>query len=231
MPRRRKPPRAGALTEVPPARIAAQIAVLQVVFYVVALVLMLFTSLIAGFSFNLGLVLGWDRVRGDTTHGWLLAFVWALDGGFCMAIAIVALIARSKLVPDFALTVHLLHLIITSLYSGAIPSNSMWWLTMLASSGLCVALGVWGSRYRELQPVFFGGGRILGAGSSGGGRSVANNSSSADNGNGDNDGEDDGGLGGPGTGDEEMGFSRGRGRGRGRDGAGEYEMAKMEPSS
>jgi hypothetical protein len=84
MARRRKPPRAGALTEVPPARIAAQIGVLQLLFYVVAFVLMLFTSLIAGFSFSLDLVFGSGSVRGDTTHGWLLAFVWLFDGGFCM---------------------------------------------------------------------------------------------------------------------------------------------------
>lgn len=38
----------------------------------------------------------------------------------------------------------------------------MWWLCAAASSALCVALGMWGCQWRELQPVFFGGGRILG---------------------------------------------------------------------
>lgn len=38
----------------------------------------------------------------------------------------------------------------------------MWWLTTAASSAVCVALGMWGCQWRELQPVFFGGGRILG---------------------------------------------------------------------
>ena len=41
---------------------------------------------------------------------------------------------------------------------------------MLASAGISVGLGIWGCQYRELQPVFFGGGRILGAGSSSSGR-------------------------------------------------------------
>ena len=75
----------------------------------------------------------------------------------------VALVARSKLVPDFALTVHFLHLVVATLYSGRLPRHAMWWFTMLASAALSVGLGIWGCRYRELQPVFFGGRRILAA--------------------------------------------------------------------
>lgn len=79
----------------------------------------------------------------------------------------VVLVARSKLVPDFALTIHFLHLLFTCLYTRSLPRHSMWWLTMLASSATAVGLGMWGCRYRELQPVFFLGGRILGSGTSG----------------------------------------------------------------
>lgn len=84
MPRRRRPPRAGALTELPPLKIAGQIATLQGLYYAAALALMVFTALVAGRRFTWGLVLGWEHVRGDTTQGWLQAFVWLLDGGFCM---------------------------------------------------------------------------------------------------------------------------------------------------
>ncbi|MDA4133144.1 MAG: SYS1 family protein [Thaumarchaeota archaeon] len=84
MPRRRRPPRSGALTELPPLRILGQIAALQALFYAAALVLMLFTALVAGTSFTLDLVLGWSAVRGDTTQGWLMAFVWVLAGGLFM---------------------------------------------------------------------------------------------------------------------------------------------------
>ena len=86
MARRRRPPRAGALTELQPLKIAAQIGILQALYYLAALVLMLFTALVAGISFNFNLIRGWDRVRGDTTQGWLLAFVWILNGGFCMCV-------------------------------------------------------------------------------------------------------------------------------------------------
>jgi protein SYS1 len=84
MPRRRRPPRPGAAAELPPFRIAAQIAALQGLYYLGALILMLFTSLVAGTGFSTDLLFGWEAVRGDTTQGWLCAFVWVLDGGFCM---------------------------------------------------------------------------------------------------------------------------------------------------
>lgn len=124
-------------------------------------------------------------------------------------VALVILIARSKLVPDFALTTHFIHFVVASFYTGHIPRHAMWWATMLTSSAISVGLGIWGCQYRELQPVFFGGG--------GARRVEAQNGESAGA-----QGED---------GDEEMGFSRGRGRGRGRDGAGEYEMAPMNAAN
>lgn len=81
MARRRRPPRAGALTELPPLKILSQMAILQAVYYAAALVLMLFTALVYGRAFSLDLLFGWQSVRGDTTQGWLTAFVWLLDGG------------------------------------------------------------------------------------------------------------------------------------------------------
>lgn len=129
----------------------------------------------------------------------------------------VMVVIRSKLVLDFGLTTHFIHLVVVSLYTGQVPRNVFWWVAMAVSSAVGVSLGVWGCQYRELRPVFFGGG---------GASSSANNNNSSNNANGSASG------GGEGSsqaadGDEEQGFSRGRGRGRGRDGAGEYEMMKM----
>lgn len=90
----------------------------------------------------------------------------------------------------------------------------MWWVAMLSSSAICVAAGMWGCRYRELQPVFFGGGRILG--------SNATPSAAAAGRGPDDDDDDDDGHEGPV--DEEMGLAQGRGKQRGRE---EYEMGKM----
>lgn len=216
MARRRRPPRSGALAELPPLKILSQIAFLQTLYYLTATILLLFTSLVAGTPFSLDLVFGWDSVRGDTTQGWLSGFVWVLTGGLFMAAAIVVLIGRSKLVLDFALSLHGIHLAVVWLYSGELPRHTAWWLSMGVASAVGVALGTWGCRYRELRPISFGG--I-------GGRTTVPAMGGVDSGEGSagGSGGGDAGL----DGDEEQGFSRGRGRGRGRDGAGEYEMVKM----
>jgi len=113
---------------------------------------------------------------------------------------ILLLIARSKLVLDFTLTIHFIHLIVTSFYSHAIPTNLFWWVLQICSASIMTSLGVWACQWRELRPISFGGNKknVTGA-------RQANGSA-----------EDDG-----------VGQSRGRGRGRGRDGVGEYEMVAM----
>jgi hypothetical protein len=87
MARRRRPPRPGALAELPPLKLLSQIAALQGLYYAGALVLMLFTALVAGTKFSLDLVFGWETVRGDTTQGWLMGFIWVLNGGLLMCVS------------------------------------------------------------------------------------------------------------------------------------------------
>lgn len=79
MARRRRPPRAGALADLPPLTILKQIAMLQTAYYVCATVLILFTTLVAGKEFSADLVLSWRSLRGDTTVGWTLGLCWMLD--------------------------------------------------------------------------------------------------------------------------------------------------------
>lgn len=126
------------------------------------------------------------------------------------AAAIVALIARSKLVPDFALTMHALHLVFTALYTRSLPRHALWYAAMLASAAVSVALGTWGCRYRELQPVFFGGGRILG-----------NHAAPRASGSGAGGRDEEQGL-------VEDGAGHGHGRGRTRSKGEEYEMDQLE---
>lgn len=79
MARRRRPPRPGALTELPPLKILTQIVLLQIIWYVAATALILFTALVAGRHFSLDMVLSWRSLRGDTTVGWMLGLVWMLN--------------------------------------------------------------------------------------------------------------------------------------------------------
>ncbi|CAF9906825.1 hypothetical protein IMSHALPRED_005365 [Imshaugia aleurites] len=154
MPRPRPRPRPPPTLS--PLRLLTQIITLQLLYYLCVTTLLLFTSLTAGKPFTPDLVLSWRSLRGDTAAGWTLGVCW-LGGSFCGIILLLLLIARSKLVPDFALTLHALHLLATSLYSRALPAHALWWALQAASAALMVAGGVWTCRWRELRPIAFGG--------------------------------------------------------------------------
>ncbi|KAE8380022.1 integral membrane protein S linking to the trans Golgi network-domain-containing protein [Aspergillus bertholletiae] len=201
MPPRRRPP-AGARTDLPPLKIVRKIAILQLAYYASATALILFTTLVYGTPFSLDLVLNWDSLRGDTTIGWMLGLVWILNS-LAGIIFLLLLVVRSKLIPDFALTIHFLHLLATSLYTHAIPTNLLWWGLQFASAALMIFGGIWACQWRELRPISFGGiaGSVTGQSSGGLSQPPADRGSP----------------------------SRGRGRERSLQGdGGEYEMAEMK---
>nr|POF02295.1 protein sys1 [Quercus suber] len=156
MARRRRAPRPGALADLAPLRILTQIALLQLSYYGVALVLIVFTTFVAGQHPNAGVFLDWHNLRSDVTTGWTLGLCWMLDS-LITVIPILLLIARSKLVLDFALTIHFINLLVTTLYTRAIPDTLYWWLVQICSAALMTSLGMWACQWRELQPMMFGG--------------------------------------------------------------------------
>src|SRR5580700_9482268 len=79
MARRRRPPRPGALTELPPLKILTQIIILQTIYYVCGTAMILFAALVAGKGFSADLVLHWTSLRGDTAVGWMLGLCWMGD--------------------------------------------------------------------------------------------------------------------------------------------------------
>jgi hypothetical protein len=58
---------------------------------------------------------------------------------------------------DFALTIHFIHLVTTSVYSHAIPANLLWWMLQICSATVMVSVGTWACQWRELKPISFGG--------------------------------------------------------------------------
>lgn len=86
-PRRRKPPRAGALTDLPPLKIIRSILLLQLAYYAVATVLILFITLVLGQKFSPALILDWKTIRGDVTIGWTIGFAWLLTAFITYAAA------------------------------------------------------------------------------------------------------------------------------------------------
>jgi len=155
MARRRRPPRAGAINDLSPIKITGQILALQAVYYFAATVLILFTSLVAGKTFGLDLILSWRSLRGDTTVGWTLGLCWMLDA-LVGVILLLLLVERSKMVPDFALTIHFIHFLITSAYTRSLPTNALWWGLQICSAGLMISLGIWACQWRQLRPMAFG---------------------------------------------------------------------------
>ena len=77
-PRRRRPPRAGALSELPPLKILRSILLLQLSYYAAATILLLFTVVVFGQDFSVNLVFDWHTIRRDNVFGWLVAIVWML---------------------------------------------------------------------------------------------------------------------------------------------------------
>ncbi|KAM5438525.1 Integral membrane protein of the Golgi [Microsporum ferrugineum] len=197
--RRRRLPRAGALADLPPSKIIRKILAIQLAYYVCATVLILFTALVAGTAFSPDLILSWRTVRGDTTVGWTLGFVWLLNSSLG-AIFLLLFVSRSKLIPDFAFTLHFIHLTITSFYTHSVPTNMLWWGLQTASATLMTFLGIWACQWRELRPIAFGGQPNSSA------RQPQSQATDAD----------------IESGIDLENMSRGRGRGRGRDGGGDY---------
>ena len=79
MPRKRRPPRPGALAELAPLRIFTQIVILQAAYYLCAALLIIFTALVAGRDLSFDLLFSWRTIRGDTTVGWMLGLIWLLN--------------------------------------------------------------------------------------------------------------------------------------------------------
>ncbi|KUL90538.1 hypothetical protein ZTR_00345 [Talaromyces verruculosus] len=217
MPPRRRPPRPGALTELPPLKIVRKILLLQALYYVCITALVLFTTLVAGTVFSLDLIFGWDSLRGDTTVGWMLSLVWILNSFLCV-IFLLIFVSRSKLIPDFALTIHFIHLLVVFFYTHSVPRNLLWWSLQLTSAGFMTFVGIWACQRRELAPITFGLGLGLGgpSESASGGDGAVQAAEAGESQQPDSLGDDlENGM---------PGFSRGR-RGRNRE---EYEMVPMK---
>ncbi|ODQ64957.1 hypothetical protein NADFUDRAFT_83091 [Nadsonia fulvescens var. elongata DSM 6958] len=127
---------------------------MQVVYYLIALVLILFMAIVSGKSFTFSLLFSWESVRVDNTLGWTLGMLWLLDTFFCV-LALTVIVGRSKLALDFTLTLHGINVLICWLWTGRFPRNWTWWGLQLASVILMYALGRWTTQWRELRATFF----------------------------------------------------------------------------
>jgi len=88
-------------------------------------------------GFNVGEDAGmWDG-RIDPIRGWCIAVSWLL-ASIADVYYLYAFVRRPRLILDFALTLVLNHLILTTYYSAKLPSSPFFWLVVI--SGACLTI-------------------------------------------------------------------------------------------
>lgn len=83
----------------------------------------------------------WNMTR-DPSRGWAIAGAWAVACAMDVFL-LTTVVRRPKHILDHVVTLHLVHLLLTSWYSSSIPTSLFWWLVMLAHATACV---VWAER-------------------------------------------------------------------------------------
>ncbi|WPK27550.1 hypothetical protein PUMCH_004943 [Australozyma saopauloensis] len=137
-----------------PVRIFVQILLLQSFYYLSAFVLFYLVAQLNGYEFSISWVFSWELVEPDNTMGLMLFFLWLFDSLLCV-LFVTIIVGRSKLAWDFALTVHIINLIVVNLYSGKFPTSVLWWCLQVLSGILLVTLSTYSTRWKELRTTFF----------------------------------------------------------------------------
>lgn len=135
-------------------KLSFQILILQILYYFTAFIIFFITSILLGWNEStLKLIFSWEEISLENSFGLTLILLWLINSLISVLI-ITLIISRSKLVWDFALTIHLLNLIIISLING-FPWNFYWWILELITVVLVIILGTYTTRWIELRDTFF----------------------------------------------------------------------------
>ncbi|GMM28269.1 Sys1 protein [Martiniozyma asiatica (nom. inval.)] len=137
------------------SRLLFQILVLQLFYYLSALVLFAVTCVLLGYHFSWHWLFLWNMVSLENSLGLTLIILWLLDT-LLAVIFITFIIGRSKLAWDFAITIHLIHFFIVTILNG-LPKNKYWWILQIISASIMVVMGTYTTRWIELRDTFFDG--------------------------------------------------------------------------
>lgn len=139
-----------------PSKIALQIILLQIFYYLTACFLFYTWAKLCGYELELKKWLfSWELIDFSNSFGIILSLLWLLDSLICVFFLTV-IVGRSKLAWDFAITIHAINLVVVWVHSGTLPSIS-WFILQALSSFFLVSLGTWTTRWRELKDTFFDG--------------------------------------------------------------------------
>ncbi|KAI8913803.1 hypothetical protein PhCBS80983_g04970 [Powellomyces hirtus] len=139
-----------------PLLLSAQIVSLQCTYYLSASSVIFAIELLTGSPITLSHVLSYKEIRTDTVLGWALFIAFLINAGIgCYAQLFI--VQRAKLCLDFSCTLHLLHLLITSFYSGGIPKTLFWWFSFLCTLCIMAIGGEYLCMQKEMEPISLAG--------------------------------------------------------------------------
>lgn len=137
-----------------PLRLALQILILQAFYYLLAFVIFLIAAWLLGYEFDLEWVFSWKMVDIENAQGILLFILWLFDSLLCV-LFVTLIVGRLKLAWDFALTIHIINLVVVWIYSGQFPLLILWWCLQGLLGVLLVVLSTYSTRWKELRQTFF----------------------------------------------------------------------------
>lgn len=137
-----------------PSKLLSQIVILQSFYYVTALVIFYLISSLNGYDFNIDWIVLWELIALDNAMGLVLFTLWLFDSLLCV-LFVTIVVGRSKLAWDFAITIHIINLIVVWVYSGKFPTSTLWWCLQILSAVLLVTLSTYLTRWKELRTTFF----------------------------------------------------------------------------
>ncbi|GES76893.1 integral membrane protein S linking to the trans Golgi network-domain-containing protein [Rhizophagus clarus] len=97
-------------------------------------------------------LLDYREFRADTVLGWTIGFAWIANSVVGIFI-LVRLIQRARLVLDFSLTLHFFHLLITTYYSGHVPTTFIWWALNVTTCCIMIFGGEIYCMRKEMEPI------------------------------------------------------------------------------
>lgn len=137
-----------------PSKLLFQIVILQSFYYITALVIFYLISSLNGYDFKIDWIFLWELIALDNAMGLILFALWLFDSLLCV-LFVTIVVGRSKLAWDFAITIHIINLIVVWLYTGKFPTSTLWWCLQVLSAVLLVTLSTYLTRWKELRTTFF----------------------------------------------------------------------------
>lgn len=137
-----------------PSKLLVQIILLQCFYYLSALVIFYMVASLNGYDFKIDWVFSWELVSSENALGLILFVLWLFDSLLCV-LFVTVIVGRSKLAWDFAVTVHIINLIVVWLYTDKFPTSVLWWCLQILSGVLLVTLSTYSTRWNELRTTFF----------------------------------------------------------------------------